>query len=90
MTSPTGPPSDDAAPDGPASPPERGQAKPLPSAYAFLGMGASAAGCVAVGVVLGLLADDWLSTSPWFFLLGLLLGLVAAVASVVAQIRRFL
>lgn len=64
--------------------------KPLPSAVAVLGMGTSAAGCVAVGVVLGLLGDRTWHTAPLFFLIGLVLGLAAAVASVVAQIRRFL
>jgi F0F1-type ATP synthase assembly protein I len=53
-------------------------------------MGMSAAGCVAVGVVLGLMGDREWHTSPLFFLIGLFLGLAAAVASVVAQIRRFL
>jgi hypothetical protein len=64
--------------------------KPLPSAVAFLGMGMSAAGCVAVGIVLGLLGDGAWHTAPLFFLIGLVLGLAAAAASVVAQIRRFL
>ena len=42
------------------------------------------------GVVLGLLGDRAWHTAPLFFLIGLVLGLAAAVASVVAQIRRFL
>jgi ATP synthase protein I len=79
-------------PDGstPASHEGPEPAKPLPGAYAFVGMGTSAAGCVAVGVGLGVALDHWLGTSPLFLLVGLTIGLVAAVASVVAQIRRFL
>ena len=39
---------------------------------------------------LGIVADGRLHTSPLFLLLGLLLGVGAAVATVVAQVRRFL
>jgi F0F1-type ATP synthase assembly protein I len=78
----------ESGPDGPDESPA--PLKPLPGAVAFLGMGMSAAGCVAVGVVLGLMGDREWHTSPLFFLIGLFLGLAAAVASVVAQIRRFL
>jgi F0F1-type ATP synthase assembly protein I len=53
-------------------------------------MGVSAAACVGVGVLLGVLADDQLHTAPAFLVVGLLLGLAAAVGSVVAQIRRYL
>jgi F0F1-type ATP synthase assembly protein I len=64
--------------------------KPLPSAVAFLGMGMSAAACVAVGVVLGVLGDDHWHTAPWLLVIGLVLGLAAAVGSVVTQIREYL
>jgi F0F1-type ATP synthase assembly protein I len=64
--------------------------KPLPGAAAFLGMGLSAAACVGVGVVLGVLGDNAWHTSPLLLVLGLVLGLASAVASVVAQIRQFL
>jgi F0F1-type ATP synthase assembly protein I len=53
-------------------------------------MGATVAGCVAAGVVLGILVDDWLHTSPAFLVVGLVLGVVAAVATVTTQVRRFL
>ena len=53
-------------------------------------MGLSAAACVAVGVVLGLWADSTWHTAPALFVVGLLLGLAAAVWSVVAQIRQYL
>ena len=64
--------------------------KPLPSAVAFLGMGTSSAGCVAVGVILGVLGDRTWHTAPLLLVIGLVIGLAAAVASVVAQIRRYL
>ena len=57
---------------------------------AFVGMGMSVAGCVAVGVVLGIVGDNEWHTSPLLLVVGLILGLVAAVGSVVAQVRRFL
>jgi F0F1-type ATP synthase assembly protein I len=65
-------------------------AKPLPSGYAFVGMGTTAAVCVGVGVGLGILADSRAGTAPVFLFVGLLLGLLAAVVTVVAQVRRFL
>jgi ATP synthase protein I len=64
--------------------------KPLPSAGAFLGMGTSVAGCVAVGVFAGVWLDGRAHTSPLFLVVGLLLGLASAVATVVVQVRRFL
>ena len=57
---------------------------------AFATMGMSVAGCVAVGVVLGIWADSTLHTAPLLLFVGLLLGCLAAGASVVSQIRRFL
>jgi len=64
--------------------------KPLPGAMAFVGMGTSVAATVGVGVLVGIWADGRLHTSPWLLLVGLVLGLAAAVATVVAQVRRFL
>jgi F0F1-type ATP synthase assembly protein I len=57
---------------------------------AFVGMGTSVAATVGVGVLVGIWADGRLHTSPWLLLVGLVLGLAAAVATVVAQVRRFL
>jgi len=74
----------------PDEPPPDDPVPGLPSAYAFVGMGTSAAVCVAVGVGLGILADSHAGTAPLFLFVGLLLGIVAAVATVVAQVRRFL
>ena len=60
------------------------------NAAAFLGMGLSAAGSLGVGVLLGVLGDQHLHTSPWLLLLGIALGSTAAVSSVIVQVRRFL
>lgn len=64
--------------------------KPLPSAMAFVGMGTTIAGCVALGVVIGILGDDRFHTGPILLLVGLVLGILAAVGSVISQIRRYL
>ena len=64
--------------------------KPLPGAAAFLGMGLSAAVCVALGVWLGIWADSAWHTSPALLVVGLLLGLGAATSLVVMQIRKYL
>jgi F0F1-type ATP synthase assembly protein I len=53
-------------------------------------MGTSAAACVGVGVGLGVWADSAWHTAPALLMVGLLLGLAAAVASVVSQIRKYL
>jgi F0F1-type ATP synthase assembly protein I len=71
-------------------PPPSEEPKPLPGGVAFLGMGLSAAVCVGVGLVLGILVDDALHTAPAFLLVGLALGLAAAAVSVVKQIRSYL
>jgi F0F1-type ATP synthase assembly protein I len=79
----------DDTPDAGSPEPDRG-VPPLPGALAFVGMGLSIAGCVAVGVVLGILVDRWLHTSPAFLVVGLVLGVGAAVSAVRAQVRTYL
>jgi ATP synthase protein I len=75
----------------PTQPPPSGQApKPLPSAAVFLGLGTAVAGCVGVGVLLGVWLDARVHTSPLFLVLGLVLGVASAVWTVVSQVRRFL
>jgi hypothetical protein len=64
--------------------------RPLPGALAFVGLGTSAAGCVAVGVLLGILVDARTHTSPLFLVVGLVLGVVGAVSTVVSLVRRYL
>jgi F0F1-type ATP synthase assembly protein I len=45
---------------------------------------------VGIGVVLGIWADSAFGTSPIFLVIGLVLGCVAAAASTVALVRRYL
>jgi F0F1-type ATP synthase assembly protein I len=74
--------SGDASPDIPSEQ-EKAFTKDLPGVAAFATMGMSAAIVIALGVVLGLWADSAWGSEPW----GLL---IAAVVSVVKQVRRFL
>ena len=53
-------------------------------------MGMTAAIIIAIGVVLGIWADRAWGSAPWGLLIGITLGTVAAVVSVVKQVRRFL
>jgi len=80
---------DSPTPD-PSSPEEESGPKPLPGAVAFLGMGLAAAVCVALPVFAGVWADSHWHTAPLFFVIGLVLGLTAAVVSVITQIRQYL
>jgi len=41
-----------------------------------------------VGLGLGLLLDRWLHTSPWFLLIGLLLGILSGGYSVVRMVLK--
>jgi hypothetical protein len=83
--------SPEPAPEVPSAPRPGGDpVKPLPGPLAFVGMGSTVAGCVAVGVVLGIVVDDRLHSSPAFLVVGLVLGVVAAVVTVTTQVRRFL
>ncbi|HEY5303507.1 MAG TPA: AtpZ/AtpI family protein [Acidimicrobiales bacterium] len=81
--------------------PDRGEPSPLheeetpddsglSGVAVFAVMGTTIATCVAVGVVLGLWADSAWHTAPAGLLIGIVLGTVAAVVSVVQQVRRFL
>jgi F0F1-type ATP synthase assembly protein I len=82
------------SPDEPASatPSEQDNdpVKDLPGVAAFLTMGTTVAIIIAVFVVLGLWADSAWGSAPWGLLIGITLGTVAAVVSVVKQVRRFL
>jgi F0F1-type ATP synthase assembly protein I len=64
--------------------------KSLPQWAAFVSMGISTAVIVALGVIVGIVADGALHTTPLFLFLGLIAGCVIAVLAVVAQMRRFL
>ena len=45
---------------------------------------------ILVGGALGYLVDRWLGTSPLFTLVGLVLGIAAAVLTAVARVRKYL
>ena len=62
----------------------------LPGLAAFAAVGSTIAGCLAVGVLLGLYADHLWHVAPAGLLSGIVLGTVAAVASVVQLVRRYL
>ena len=74
------------------TPPAQEKSPPpdLPGVAAFAAMGTTIATCEAVGVLLGLWADRSWGTAPVFLVIGIVLGTVAAVVSVVQQVRRFL
>jgi F0F1-type ATP synthase assembly protein I len=61
-----------------------------PGLMDLLSMGISAGLTIGVGLVAGLLADDWLHTSPALTFVGLALGVIAAVALMVRLVRRSL
>jgi F0F1-type ATP synthase assembly protein I len=61
-----------------------------PNWTSFLGMGAAVAVQLVAGVLLGLLVDSLAGTKPVFLLLGLLLGIVAAVYYAIVQFRSLM
>ena len=72
--------------------PEQGESttRDLPGLVGFAAMGTTIAILEAIGVVLGLWADRSWGTAPAGLLIGIVLGTVAAVVSVLKQVRRFL
>jgi ATP synthase protein I len=79
-------PAPDAEPGRPPSRPDRTMA----GAAEFLTLGLTVA-VVLVGLAaLGYLVDRWLGTSPWFTLVGVVLGIAAAVLITVSRVRRLL
>jgi F0F1-type ATP synthase assembly protein I len=78
-------------PDGP-KPEEFGskETSDLPGAAAFATMGITIAVLIGIGVFLGIWADNEWGHAPLWLFIGLVLGAVAAVVSVVQQVRRFL
>ncbi len=62
----------------------------LPGLAAFAAMGTTLAICEGLGVLLGLYLDGLGNFAPWGLFIGIVLGTVAAVASVVKLVRRYL
>ncbi len=59
-------------------------------AVEFLTLGLTLAVTILVGGALGYLVDRWLGTSPVFTLVGLVLGITAAVLTAVTRVRKYL
>ena len=55
-----------------------------------MAMGLSSALMIGIGLGIGVGIDDWLHSSPIATLLGLAFGIIAAVASTVHRVRKFL
>jgi len=51
-------------------------------------MGVLVAACLFVGVFLGKYLDRWLDTSPWLLLLFSLLGMAAALRSIILLVKK--
>jgi ATP synthase protein I len=56
----------------------------------LLGMGTVIAAVVVIGLGLGWLVDSLADTTPIFLLVGLLLGIAAAVSYTVVEFRKYL
>ena len=69
---------------------EKPHVSDLPGLAAFAAIGTMVAIIEAVGVFLGIWVDHALGTAPWGLLIGIALATVAAVVSVMKQVRRFL
>jgi F0F1-type ATP synthase assembly protein I len=61
-----------------------------PSRAELMGMGAVIAAQLAAGLLLGLLVDSLAHTAPVFVLIGLLLGIIGAVAFTISKFRQYL
>ncbi len=79
------PPTDPPDGPGPRSTP------PLsPGAAEFLTLGVTLAVTIVAAAALGYVVDRWLGTAPVFTLVGLVLGIAAAVLMTVARVRKYL
>jgi len=61
-----------------------------PSPAQLIGLGAGIVGFIIFGLVIGLLLDGVLDTSPLFVALGLGLGIVGAAGTLIVQFRAFM
>jgi len=64
--------------------------KPSPSFSTLIGMGVATALCVAAGVGGGYWLDRTFHTGELFTFVGLALGVIAAVATVYSDVKKFL
>ena len=89
---PPGPHSDRNHPTEPPGPDEPEESDRLlsPGAIAFLTLGLTIALSLVAGAGLGALIDALAHTAPLFTLIGLVFGVVVAVASTVSTVRRYL
>jgi ATP synthase protein I len=77
--------------DGSGTSPSAGDASSLGrGAVEFLTLGLTLAVTILVCGALGYLVDRWLGTSPVFTLVGLVLGITAAVLTAVSRVRKYL
>ncbi len=76
----------------PTSDPTGGPTPPRDPAGAveFLTLGLTLAVTILVCGGLGYLVDRWLGTSPAFTLVGLVLGIAAAVLTAITRVRKYL
>jgi len=66
------------------------QKPPPPRIFDLLAIGLASAIMIGGALGIGVAIDDWLHTSPIATLIGLAVGIVAAVGATVRQVRRFL
>jgi F0F1-type ATP synthase assembly protein I len=64
--------------------------KPPPRVFDLLAIGLASALMIGIALGIGVGVDAWLHSSPIATLIGLAVGILAAVGSTVRQIRRFL
>jgi F0F1-type ATP synthase assembly protein I len=60
------------------------------AAVEFLSLGLAAAVAILAAGAAGYFLDRWLGTSPIFVLIGVALGLAAAISMTVARVRKYL
>jgi len=83
-------PQPDPATGPPTDPPSERAPSLAPGAVEFLTLGLTLAMTILVCGALGYLADRGLGTSPIFTLVGLVLGLAAAVMTAIVRVRKYL
>jgi F0F1-type ATP synthase assembly protein I len=80
----------DPQPDPTDGPPSGPVPSLAPGAVEFLTLGLTLAMTIVVCGALGYLVDRWLNTSPIFTLIGVVLGIAAAVMTAIARVRKYL